>query len=368
MKPIFQKLIFCGVFLLIASFIFIQQIRRFSDTSNKQAHTPSKQEIWRSSEGGGEPVAFDVGATLPELLQRLSNNWQFVETGKGYWIGYTDDMYSIAAHGEAAIAPLLKLAKNAPSQHTRVGAVYSLHLIGIESHEAGRYIEEFKVLAARQALRSLLTDTIVGVTAGELLMRDPWQSDVPLIFESLEKGGPNDWVLVNLLQRYALAGLPLQQAIPNNIGNEPLQIPPYQWKKGEVASRLQVHSILLELVKLRPRQIVLEKGVEQLRASTTTVFEEDMTLSGHGGLCVRDFLYEMTEVDYLRLGSQLFYFVEGQKVTVCGATTARKRALAWWQAQTPAYRQQFTSNQGGKLVLTERFLKQYGRPNRGSNP
>jgi hypothetical protein len=276
-------------------------------------------------------------------------------------------MYSIAAHGETAIEPLLKLAKNAPSSHTRLGAIYSLHLIGIESHEAGRYLEEFKVLAARRALRSLLTDTIVGVTASELLMRDPWQSDVPVIFEALAQGSPNDWALVNLLQRYALAGLPLQQAIPDDIGNEPLQIPPYQWAKGELASQLQVHSILQELMKLRPRQIVLEKGIEQLRANTTTVFSEEMILSGHMGLCVRDFLYEMTEVDYLRLGSQLFYFVEGRRVTICGATTARKRALAWWQAQTPAYRQQFISNQAGKRVLSERFLKQYGRPNRSSN-
>jgi hypothetical protein len=313
-------------------------------------------------------VVVDAVVALPELLRRLSNDWQFVETGKGYWIGYTDDMYSIAAHGEAAIAPLLKLAKNAPSSHTRLGAVYSLHLIGIESHEAGRYIEQFKVLAARQALRSLLTDTTVGVTVGKLLMRDPWQSDIPLIFEALEKGGPNDWVLINLLQRYSLTGLPLQQAIPDDIGNEPLQIPPYQWKKGGVASQLQVHSILQELVKLRPRQIVLKKGVEQLRASVTTVFSEDMILSGHMGLCVRDFLYEMTEVDYLRLGSQLFYFVEGRRVTVCGPTTARKRTLAWWQAQKPAYRQQFASNQAGKRILPERFLKQYGKPNRSSKP
>jgi len=341
MKQIVQKLIFCGSCLLLVSLAFAQEPRVFVDTYRSQ-------KTWRNRQGGGEPVLVDTVTALPELLQRLSNNWQFVETGKGYWIGYTDDMYSIAAHGEVAVAPLLALAQHSPSSNARIGAVYSLHLIGIESQEVGRYTEKFKSLVARQALRSLLTDTLVGITAIKLLIRDPWQSDVPLVFEVLKQGGPNDWALVNSLQRYALPNLPLQQSIPEDIGNEPLHIPPYQWKLGATASQLQVRSILQEIKKLHPKQVTMENGIEELPISVHVVFDKNMTLNGRKGLIVKDFLYEATEVDYLGIGSKIFYFVEGQEVTICGASTARKRALTWWQNQVPAYLQRFTDNHASK--------------------
>jgi hypothetical protein len=87
----------------------------------------------RAVTGGSEYVALDTNTPLPQLISRLESNWRLVETGKGYWIGYTDDMYSIAAHGDAAIDPLVGFIKSAQSDKARYGALLSLHLIGIQS-------------------------------------------------------------------------------------------------------------------------------------------------------------------------------------------------------------------------------------------
>jgi len=75
-------------------------------------------------------------------------------TGKAYWIGYTDDMYSIAAHNDAAIPPLLELIEQTKNPKAAYGAVLTIHLIGIERTVKGRFYEEFKNKKARAALLS----------------------------------------------------------------------------------------------------------------------------------------------------------------------------------------------------------------------
>jgi hypothetical protein len=73
---------------------------------------PSPEKNERAVEGGWQHVAIDTNTPLPQLIKRLDSNWREIETGKGYWIGYTDDMYSIAAHGDEAIDPLLNFIKS----------------------------------------------------------------------------------------------------------------------------------------------------------------------------------------------------------------------------------------------------------------
>lgn len=97
---------------------------------------PAGRENVRSAEGGGMKVTLDTTTPLPVLVKRLEGNWREVETGKAYWIGYTDDMYSIAAHGDDAIAPLIALARTTTSDHAKYGAVLTLHLLGIERQSA----------------------------------------------------------------------------------------------------------------------------------------------------------------------------------------------------------------------------------------
>lgn len=66
-------------------------------------------------------VPIDTVTALETLISRLNANWQFVETGKMYWIGYTDDMYSIAQRREAAIEPLLAFVRTSANDQGKWG-------------------------------------------------------------------------------------------------------------------------------------------------------------------------------------------------------------------------------------------------------
>jgi len=310
------------------------------------AQTPAGagKVAWRAQQGGGSAVPLDTVTALPQLLDRLSNNWHLVKTFNGYGIiGYTRDMYSIAAHGEAAIGPLMKFIQVTPNAKARQGAVYCLHLIGFHGKEAGRTYKEFQSLAARQALRDLLTQADLQSLVVSLLIRDPWQSDVPYLFETLEKGGPDDWALVNSLVRYRVAELPIQQPIPVDMGTELIKAPKYHWRRdSKQASNEQAQQIVSRIRKLQPVYITVEDSLEQmsLLGYTSSVFGRKLT--------IQNFLYWMTNVDYSEIGSRLHYFIDKEGLTICATPTARKRVLAWWHAQTPAFRQQFSGNDARK--------------------
>ncbi len=301
-----------------------------------QTNAAAGKVAWRAQLGGGSAVLLDTVTALPKLLDRLKSDWQFVETFKGYWIGYTDDMYSIAAHGEAAVGPLVKFIQATPSFKARYGAVYCLHLIGIHSNEAGRMHEDFRSLTARQALRNLLIQDDLRHLVIKLLIRDPWQSDVPYLMAALEKRGTDDWALVNSLVRYRVTELPIQQPIPADIGTELIKVPKFHWRLDfRLAANEQMQQVVGRIRKLQPVYITVEDSLEQapLSGSTGSVSERELP--------IREFLYRMTEVDYLQTGSRLHYFVDKDGLTICSTQTACKRLLAWWHAQTPEYRQQF---------------------------
>ena len=157
----------------------------------------------RAVEGSGQIVEPDLKTPVSEILKRFKSNWNLQQTGKAYWIGYTDDMYSIAARGEKTIPQILDFAVNNDLMRAKMAAIYTIHLIGIECTIAGRCIEEFKNKIARQALYSLLDDEDVAVYVVRLLARDPWETDLPQLFQKLS--GDNrelNKIIVNLLFRY----------------------------------------------------------------------------------------------------------------------------------------------------------------------
>src|ERR1035437_5655096 len=146
---------------------------------------PSSLKNARAVEGGSQRVLIDTNTPLSELVKRLDGNWELVETGKAYWIGYTDDMYSIAAHGEKAIDPLLAFIRTSKSDKARGGAVLTLHLIGIGSQIAGRFGEPFTSKKSRDAFYKLLNDDSLRDEVLSLLVRDPWPSDIQPVFKTL---------------------------------------------------------------------------------------------------------------------------------------------------------------------------------------
>jgi len=176
---------------------------------------PNGKQNYRAQTGGSVPVNINNSISLDSLIKRLGDNWELKETGKAYWIGYTDDMYSIASYQDSAIRPLLNYYTTTKSVSGKAGVIYCLHLIGIESKIAGRFIEHFVNKNAREALLNLASDTnyLSGIVT--LLARDPWKSDLPTLGKLLKEN--SNLELINALFRYTYEDFPFRQNIPENL-------------------------------------------------------------------------------------------------------------------------------------------------------
>jgi hypothetical protein len=190
-----------------------------SCTNARQQNDEPKQpheKYYRAQEGGSVFVNIDTTTSLENLIKKLSGNWQLIETGKGYWIGYSDDMFSIAAHKDGAIKPLVSYFNSTNSNNAKTGVIYSLHLIGIESKIVGRFVENFKDTSARQALLNLAYHKEYTSLIISLLARDPWKSDLPTLTKLLESNSIN-LELINALFRYTKDDFPFRQTISESL-------------------------------------------------------------------------------------------------------------------------------------------------------
>jgi hypothetical protein len=167
-------------------------------------------------EGGGKTVIIDTITPLKSLIERLNKKWEFEFTGKGYWIGYTDDMFSIAAYKDSAIKQLLDFFDSTANLKGRIGVIYTLHLIGINCSIAGRFFEKFTNTHARDALLLLAQRKEYTSQVIQLLARDPWQTDLPVLVELLKKTTENA-ILNNALFRYIKEGVPFRENLPGTI-------------------------------------------------------------------------------------------------------------------------------------------------------
>jgi hypothetical protein len=210
-----MRRLFAQRFLMRLPLSFLTVIILFSPVIHGQTLDipPRRISNERAAQGGSYRVRVDLVTPLPDLIKRLAGHWDLLETGKAYWIGYTDDMYSIAAHKDVAVEPLLALFRETKDQHTKNGVVLTLHLIGIDSTIIGRFDEKFLNASARKAMLRLIDDVECGDLAVELLARDPWPSDVPMLVDSLAKGKRPRNVLINALFRYARGDTPFRQDI-----------------------------------------------------------------------------------------------------------------------------------------------------------
>ncbi len=311
---------------------------------------PKGKYAHRPTEGSGMEVPIDTVTALDTLIYRLNRKWFFVETGKAYFIGYTDDMYSIAAHGEAAVEPLIRFLNTSANPHGKYGVVYTLHLIGINSIVAGRFYEEFTNKKARQALLSLLADQQVGSEAIRLLMRDPWQSDVTALFANLRKTSSNGWVLVNALKHHSITGLPIQQELSKKIGNVSFEYPKVmhfsRQERQAAAARhemnpqdAQILGILKSIRALNISEVQIDDSLlsaRQFWGNWSTEFGcENCVGVGGKRLSIKTFLDNMSE-------SRIQYTVEGSGLRVCTSGEARQRILTWWDNQPECFRAQFS--------------------------
>ena len=285
-------------------------------------------------------MKIDTITPLDSLIGRLSKNWQFIETGKMYWIGYTEDMYSIAARGDNAIQPLINVLQNSSSDYAKYGAVYCLHLIGINRTIAGRFYENFANPKARMALLQFLKDTLLQENIMRLLIRDPWQSDISTIIETMKACKQDCWSLVNGLIRYKINNLPIHQTIPDNIKDISVNL---KYTNPSVLEANfdfdgQIKEALDSFRHLRNKKIAIEDTLfkSKVIGDFGSKYESPVT--------VQEFFSLLDFDNYTSLGSRVQYYVTEDKLFICSPETARRRLIEWWTKLTDEEKATYNKN------------------------
>jgi hypothetical protein len=284
-------------------------------------------------EGGGIHIKIDSITPLNKLINRLNGDWHFLETGKGYWIGYTEDMFSIASRGDVAIQALTNFFINTQSKKGKIGAIYTLHLIGINREIVGRFYEKFINPAARKALLKLLYQPEFTYPIIELLMRDPWKSDVPFLFEILQSDANEEacWPIVNALNRYKI-DLPITSNLSDSLRD--LSIRLKVENENTLENDFDFSGQIKEALKKFKSQYPDKINVEE------KLFDDDLSkyyktkLSSN--LSISDFLSSLgiernNPFSYSDIGCKIQYLVDNGKLYFCTIETARQRLINWWK-------------------------------------
>jgi hypothetical protein len=294
----------------------------------------SRYQNYLPVEGGSIYMRIDSTTALNDLIDRLSGNWRFIETGKSYWIGYTNDMFSIAARGNSAIAPLVNVVENSSSRGAKLGAIYTIHLIGIHRTIVGRFDEQFVDTNARNALLYLLKYPEWQPTIMTLLIRDPWKSDVSTLIESLRNIDSDCWAIVGGLNQYKLGNAPFQQDIPYNLRNMTIKI---RYSNPNVLEHNfdfegQMQEVFDFLIGLKNDSIIVEKALlgqplwGNIRSKLGDADSGDHFLT----LSVHEFLHPWSRSLFHELGNKFQYYVDNGKLYLCSAYSAKKRWIGWW--------------------------------------
>lgn len=287
-------------------------------------------------EGGAITMNIDSKTPLKQLISKLNNNWNFIETGKAYWIGYTADMFSIASRGNAAIPELLRFFYNTKNERGKTGAIYTLHLIGIHRNIAGRFSEKFVNPEARAALLKLLPQPEYAYTIANLLKRDPLNSDIHTLFDILHSNATDEtcWPIINILSRYQIPQLPITSDLPDSVGQLTIKIkvdnensfePDFDFS-GQIKLALRVFK------DQYPDKIVVEENLykEELSKYYNTKLQSSLRISDFlSSLEIGPFSY----FSYLHIGCKLQYYFENGKLYFCTIKTARERVVNWWLDQ-----------------------------------
>jgi hypothetical protein len=264
---------------------------------------------------------------MDSLINRLESPWDFVETGKAYWIGYTDDMFSIAQYKTRAIKPLINLINKTDSFKTQIGALFTIHLIGIDSRFAGRFKEKFIDTLARNALISFLNNPKLRQMVLLLIMRDPWPTDIPYLMDCLSNGENESSNILSALQRYNFDSKPLGQKIPDNILTKEIKI-----ITNEPFSRQPIHDMIalkkeLENIVIIDSEILMSKewNIGEQSLNINSVQSEQQSVG-----TVIEFLTDSV-FSYTYFGNRYFYIYQDGIITIFGPKKAKEIWLNWWK-------------------------------------
>lgn len=303
---------------------------------------PGDYRRYSFAETMGKRIVIDTITPLKDLIERLEKPWKFINTGHFNYEGYTDDMYSIAVHGDRAIDPLVKFIKSTGNEHAKYGAVYTLHLIGADKID--EISEHFIDKKVRNALLSLLKDTTCGELVMSLLLRDPWQSDVPRLFTTIASD-KFAWYVTSGLNQYQLDNYPLDGTVPKNINKIKVRFPNrfisdnYSIILGALIDSIKSLNnpsikVDSELLNYKYKRLWgnVEIGLAGDSNSQISVF---MILS-----CI----VKQRFWDYGMIGSKINYYVKDNVLYLCSPQTSREIVLNWWNAQSREYKNQFSAD------------------------
>ena len=294
---------------------------------------PTGKENLLPVEGGSIAMKIDSVTALNKLIEKLNRDWQFIETGKGYWIGYTDDMFSIATRGDEAIPVLINFFDTTQNKKGKLGAIYTLHLIGIQRKIVGRFSEEFINPKARSALLSLLKEKNYAYNVIGLLMRDPWQSDIPYFFQILKDETEDEiiWPIISSFNRYRIQGLPVNTQLPDSLGNLSIQLKVENENvlEPDFDFDAQIKEALKKFGSKYPESIRIEQGLysEELSKYYTTKLSSSLSING---LLMSLGVEPSSPFNYCQIGCKIQYYTQDKKLFFCTIKTAQDRLNNWW--------------------------------------
>jgi len=305
---------------------------------------PTGKENVLPVEGGSIVIKIDSVTPLNILIGKLNDDWTFRETGKGYWIGYTNDMFAIASRGDEAIPVLVNFFKNTQKEKGKIGALYTLHLIGIQRQIVGRFVERFTNRKARLALLGLLKEKNYAYDIVELLMRDPWKSDLPYFFEILrsEKDDEITWPIISSLDRYKIPGLPVNNQLPKDLNglNIRLKVENENVLERDFDFNAQIKKALREFGNKYPNSIKIESELYNAELSKyyTTKLSSLLNISE----LIRSLGIEPNSpFNYERIGCKIQYYVRDGKLYFCTIKTAQEILCHWWSNLSLSEKEEF---------------------------
>jgi hypothetical protein len=262
-----------------------------------------------------------------------------------YWIGYTNDMFSIAARGDSAIAPLVNVVEHSGNENAKLGAIYTIHLIGINRRIIGRFSEAFVDTNARTALLYLLRYPDWQPTIMALLIRNPWKSDVPDLIRTMQQSDSDCWAVVAGLNRYRLADPPVHQPIPDNIKNVvvKLQYSDPMTLKSDFNFEGQMQEALDSIIALRNNLIAVDTALQKqkLWGNLRNKLGNHKFPDGSQGTSIGEILDPFGSTAFFDVGKKIQYYIDDGKLYICTADTAKKRWIKWWINLTPSQQRKY---------------------------